>query len=166
VLFRRCLQACLKSSGILPSLRRIFEDIYQVIPTGVGKQRDKLIRYPDFTCAYNDKDLDKAVNEKVGYQLGTLGSGNHFISIDATSNGMLGIVIHSGSRKVGHLVASYYNNLLKYLDNDLPKGFAHLNSDVGQAYLHDMNYCLDYNHIHIIAETFLWLVDNNWKQFF
>ncbi|MCF6330986.1 MAG: RtcB family protein [Sulfurimonas sp.] len=42
-------------------------------------------------------------------QLGTLGSGNHFIEVGyLESNDNIAIVIHSGSRGLGHSVASHY----------------------------------------------------------
>ncbi len=43
--------------------------------------------------------------------LGTLGGGNHFIEIDAASDGNKYLVIHSGSRNLGKQVANYYQNL-------------------------------------------------------
>lgn len=43
--------------------------------------------------------------------LGTLGGGNHFIEIDAASDGTKYLVIHSGSRNLGKQVAEYYQNL-------------------------------------------------------
>lgn len=42
-------------------------------------------------------------------QLGTLGGGNHFIEVGyLESTGNIAIVIHSGSRGLGHTVAEYY----------------------------------------------------------
>ncbi len=43
--------------------------------------------------------------------LGTLGGGNHFIEIDAASDGTKYLVIHSGSRNLGKQVAEYYQGL-------------------------------------------------------
>ena len=43
--------------------------------------------------------------------LGTLGGGNHFIEIYASSDGNKYLVIHSGSRNLGKQVAEYYQNL-------------------------------------------------------
>jgi RNA-splicing ligase RtcB len=44
------------------------------------------------------------------YQLGTLGGGNHFIEVNKGTD-CLYLVIHSGSRNVGKLVAEYYQDL-------------------------------------------------------
>ena len=43
--------------------------------------------------------------------IGTLGGGNHFIEIDAASNGAKFLVVHSGSRNLGKQVAEYYQKL-------------------------------------------------------
>ena len=42
------------------------------------------------------------------YQLGTLGSGNHFIEIAKGEDEKLWLVIHSGSRGFGKIIAEYY----------------------------------------------------------
>lgn len=43
--------------------------------------------------------------------VGTLGGGNHFIEVDKDDEGHLYLVIHSGSRHLGHEIATYYQNL-------------------------------------------------------
>ena len=42
------------------------------------------------------------------YQLGTLGSGNHFIEVAKGEDEKLWLVIHSGSRGFGKIIAEYY----------------------------------------------------------
>ena len=42
--------------------------------------------------------------------LGTLGGGNHFIEIDHSEDGTYWLVIHSGSRRLGRDVATYWQN--------------------------------------------------------
>jgi RNA-splicing ligase RtcB len=46
--------------------------------------------------------------ERARRSVGTLGGGNHFIEIDYDEDGLLYVVIHSGSRHIGHEVAKYY----------------------------------------------------------
>lgn len=43
--------------------------------------------------------------------MGTLGGGNHFIEIDADSEGNKYLVIHTGSRNLGKQVAEHYQNI-------------------------------------------------------
>ena len=51
--------------------------------------------------------------------LGTLGSGNHFLELDIDSSENIWLVIHSGSRKAGNLIAKYHQNkaIKKLKDN-------------------------------------------------
>ncbi|WP_457642064.1 RtcB family protein [Persephonella sp.] len=113
---------------------KIAQEIYRAIP--VGKNiRKKPLDYKPFRSTSGDKNLTKKVNDKLFHSLGTLGSGNHFIEIGENLEGNVCITIHSGSRNIGHSIASYY----------MKKGrFLPLGSAIGQAYLHDMNFALEY----------------------
>jgi len=85
-------------------------------------------------------------------QLGTLGGGNHFIEIQKGSDGHIWIMIHSGSRNLGKQVADYYNKLAIKLNekwhSSVPKewelDFLPVDSDEGQAYIREMQYCVDF----------------------
>ena len=85
-------------------------------------------------------------------QLGTLGGGNHFIEIQKGNDGFIWIMIHSGSRNLGHKVASYYNKLAKELNSKWASGvpsnwdlaFLPLDTREAEEYLNEMNYCLEF----------------------
>ena len=122
---------------------QIFEEIYKRIPVGFNS-REKPLPYDAFSSASSDKKLNKKVEERLWIQLGTLGGGNHFIEIGVNMEGYITITIHSGSRNIGHSIASHYMNLSQNVDKDLPNGFLHLNSEHGQHYVKDMNFALEY----------------------
>jgi tRNA-splicing ligase RtcB len=46
-------------------------------------------------------------------QLGTLGTGNHFIELSEDEEGAVWIVLHSGSRGMGNKIGQYFTNLAK-----------------------------------------------------
>jgi len=85
-------------------------------------------------------------------QIGTLGGGNHFIEIQKGSDGHIWIMIHSGSRNIGKQVADHYNKLAVSLNEKwhsaVPKewelAFLPLESEEGQAYIQEMEYCVDF----------------------
>lgn len=122
---------------------KMFDDIYKRIPVGFNS-REKGQVYYDFKTASGDKELQERVDNKLNIQLGTLGGGNHFIEIGVNMEGYVTITIHSGSRNIGHSIATYYMRLSKNVDKDLPRGFLHLNGEYGQQYLQDMNFALEY----------------------
>ena len=116
---------------------------YESIPVGFNS-REKPLVYDDFKSASGNKKLNEKVESRLWVQIGTLGGGNHFIEIGENREGYITITIHSGSRNIGHSIASHYMKLSKSVDKDLPNGFLHLNGDVGQQYLQDMNFALAY----------------------
>ncbi len=86
------------------------------------------------------------------HQLGTLGSGNHFIEIQQGDDGRIWLMVHSGSRNLGYTVAGYYNRLAVRLNSQwkvsVPANwqlaFLYLDSEEGQRYLREMRYCVDF----------------------
>lgn len=47
---------------------------------------------------------------RASLSIGTLGGGNHFIEVSENIDGMLYLIIHSGSRKLGGDICKYYQN--------------------------------------------------------
>ena len=89
--------------------------------------------------------------ESARYQLGTLGGGNHFIEIQEGDDGLLWLMIHSGSRNFGLKIADYYHRLAQKLcekkDVSLPsRDLAWLPRDSEEAaeYLAAMGYALKF----------------------
>lgn len=84
-------------------------------------------------------------------QIGTLGGGNHFCSIEKGSDGHIWLMVHSGSRNLGYKVANYYNKVAKKINektNLVPKGYdlapLEIASKEGREYFGAMNYCLEF----------------------
>ncbi len=92
--------------------------------------------------------------DKARSQLGTSGSGNHFVefgilTLDEADLGLqpgeyLALLSHSGSRGIGSLVANYYSKLAQEKHRELPKELVHLawlglDTSVGQEYWATMN---------------------------
>ncbi|RJX28437.1 MAG: RtcB family protein [Dethiobacter sp.] len=84
-------------------------------------------------------------------QLGTLGGGNHFCSMERGSDGHIWLLVHSGSRNIGLKVASYYNKLAKKINKKkkvVPPEYdlapLNLEEESGQEYFRAMQFCLDF----------------------
>ena len=123
--------------------KKIFDKIYRDVPVGFESHNHNL-DYNAFKSASSSKELNEKVLGRLYIQLGTLGGGNHFIEIGENGKGFLTVTIHSGSRNIGHSIATYYMKLSNEIQKDLPNGFFHLNSEEGQQYLIDMNFALEY----------------------
>ena len=89
---------------------------------------------------------------KARKQVGSLGGGNHFIEIQQGSDGYVWIMIHSGSRNLGHSVAEWYNNAAKRLNEryfssvtkDQDLAFLPIETPEAKDYLAEMNYCIEF----------------------
>lgn len=51
--------------------------------------------------------------DKARKQLGSLGGGNHFIELCSDTDGFMWVVLHSGSRNVGKMIADHHINIAK-----------------------------------------------------
>lgn len=57
-----------------------------------------------------EKRLVKAAERDGLLQLGTLGRGNHFLEVQADKDGRVWLMVHSGSRAMGQVIARHYTN--------------------------------------------------------
>lgn len=80
------------------------------------------------------------------FQVGTLGSGNHFIEFEYDEDNYVWITIHSGSRNIGKKVGVFYNKIAEKnlsISNKLKKqGLAYLEGDELENYWNDMEACM------------------------
>jgi len=136
-----------------------------VIPTGAGQAHKALVDptvinavgenqinglndlWPRFnTLAKNDANL----LAKAQGQLGTLGSGNHHIELCVSdSDDRVSLLLHSGSRGVGNIIASHHITVAKRLahnhdlpDPDLAAFLA--NTPEMASYYSDLTWCQEY----------------------
>ena len=124
--------------------RKVYERILEAVPVGKGNWHKVGPDYKEFKSAGGFKKLDKMIESRLHVQLGTLGSGNHFIEIGPNKDGYLTVVLHSGSRKPGWWVGDHYMSLAFNEDKHLPNGFLDMDGDLGPAYFEDMNFFLEY----------------------
>ena len=82
--------------------------IRKYIPFGknVHEGRQQKFNLTELRCHRNLKDT-----KRLERSIGTLGGGNHFIEVDVDKEENKYLVIHSGSRNLGHQVATYYQKL-------------------------------------------------------
>ena len=142
-----CLLTDIRADSIAPKKTRekILKQILRQIPMGKGTQHERSVPYLEFQSATGNKELDRAVNAAVGAQMGTLGSGNHFIEIGRSlETGCVGVTIHSGSRAPGWKIADWHMREANEADKELPRGFLSLTSESGRQYLADMAYAEQY----------------------
>ncbi|MGA9595036.1 MAG: RtcB family protein [Acidimicrobiia bacterium] len=119
-------------AGDLPdNLDPLLGQIEKAIPAGVG--RGHKVREAD---AWLDghrprTDITGRLEQKAYAQMGTLGSGNHFAEISLDEHNEVWLVIHSGSRGIGNLLAQSHITKAKAVAARLSLGL----EDPNLAYL-------------------------------
>ena len=87
----------------------------------------------------------KEYEQRGRLQLGTLGGGNHFIEIGADAQGTVWAIIHSGSRNLGHRIATHYMTAASGGESAKEGAYGfHVDSDDGQAYIRDLDFALKF----------------------
>ena len=143
------------------SLQKVFNQISRDVPVGRAQHRhDRVLvdvarpfeaglksltdRHPELLKAFGQDS--KWIN-----QIGTLGGGNHFIEVCLDESNQVWVMLHSGSRGIGNVIASYFIALarkdmerwmIQLPDRDLayfPEGSEHF-----ADYVEAVNWAQDY----------------------
>lgn len=130
--------------GIEANKQAIFDQVYRNVPTGFAHNSNAgVFNYKGDVSAFVKQELLK--NDAPARQIGTLGGGNSFIEIGYDECDRVWIVIHSGSRNVGHKIATHYMKLASG-DGKAREGYFALNVDSleGADYIKDLAFGLEF----------------------
>ncbi len=99
-------------------LNKIADEIFGTISFGIGRHNgadDAPVDHPLFSSGawslISDRSERESLRAKARNQLGTVGSGNHYVDVFSDEAGMVWVGVHFGSRGFGHTVASGFLNL-------------------------------------------------------
>lgn len=109
------VRTSLNASDLPESLKQIRDEIERRVPLGAGGQHQHPEDAPHINheflndlCAIIDKEDPVRTKTKAVRQLGSLGSGNHFIEICLDEESRVWVMLHSGSRGIGNLIGRHY----------------------------------------------------------
>jgi tRNA-splicing ligase RtcB len=96
------------------TLDAVADEIADAVSFGIGRRNradDAPVDHPLFDDPAWDavpEQERKALRTKARQQLGTVGSGNHYVDVFADETGTLWVGVHFGSRGFGHTIASAF----------------------------------------------------------
>jgi tRNA-splicing ligase RtcB len=98
------------------ALAGLADDIHRAVSFGIGRKNaaddapvdDPLFEDPAWRALPGSKKEANAIKQKARAQLGTVGSGNHYVDVFADEQQRLWVGVHFGSRGFGHGVASAF----------------------------------------------------------
>ncbi|MGW8949665.1 RtcB family protein [Streptomyces sp. NPDC055709] len=113
------VKTSLTANDLPGDLSRLRSKIEQAIPVGRGMHDDpvdpgRVYGFPvsgfdDFWSRFDGiADAVKFRRERAAKQMGTLGSGNHFVEFCLDESGSVWLMLHSGSRNIGKELAEHH----------------------------------------------------------
>ncbi len=115
----------------------IIKDVHRVISFGVGRTNDERVEHELFDDADAWREADREdYRQKAVTQLGTVGSGNHYVDLMRDEEGFVWIGVHFGSRGLGHSSATKYLKVAGGKDGmNVPPAVVDEDSEIGRRYI-------------------------------
>ncbi|NQZ78285.1 MAG: RtcB family protein [Ekhidna sp.] len=136
------------ADDIREDMNKIMDDVFSKISFGVGRSNAESVDHElfdldswDIVKSWQSKDLKQMAKA----QLGTVGSGNHYVDIFEDEVGRVWVGVHFGSRGLGHHIATHYVKAAGGVDQiDAEPTIIPVGSSLGQEYLECMNLAGEY----------------------
>jgi tRNA-splicing ligase RtcB (3'-phosphate/5'-hydroxy nucleic acid ligase) len=154
------VQTSLTADDLPGDLSRLRSGIERAIPVGRGMHDDPV--RPDRLHGMETRSWDdfwgrfgavaeavRSRRERAAKQLGTLGSGNHFVEVCLDEAGAVWLMLHSGSRNIGKELADHHISAARQLPHNqglVDRDLAVFVADTPQmaAYRHDLFWAQEY----------------------
>ncbi|KKK93399.1 hypothetical protein LCGC14_2693260, partial [marine sediment metagenome] len=132
------------------NLDSVLDGIESKVNFGVGRTnpdapKDHELFDSELWDAYPHKEISVSLKELARNQLGTVGSGNHYVDVFEDAEGFIWVGVHFGSRGLGHKTASGF---LSMEQNGIWDGkakevqtFLDIHSELGEMYYRAMQLC-------------------------
>lgn len=133
---------------------KLADEIQRRVSFGVGRKNNEPVDSPVFErIAASPVAEQRSLVQMAAAQLGTVGSGNHYIDVFEDEAGVVWIGVHFGSRGFGHKTATGFINVAQGRrfaegkgggDMDAPPDLLGLNTPAGQDYIEAMTIAGEY----------------------
>jgi tRNA-splicing ligase RtcB len=125
------------------NISKIMDDVFSTISFGVGRNNNEVVEHPLFEQHGHqawDTEAAKPLKRMAQNQLGTVGSGNHYVDLFTDERDRVWIGVHFGSRGLGHKIATWFLKAAGAKDGmDVEPCVLDINSDLGAQYLEAMD---------------------------
>jgi tRNA-splicing ligase RtcB len=91
-------------------IRKLMDKIWANLSFGVGRSNDSVVDHELFDDETWKVQAVKKLKQTARNQLGTIGSGNHYVDLFADEEDRTWVGVHFGSRGLGHKTATYFLN--------------------------------------------------------
>jgi len=135
-----------KRQAINDRIGTIVADIAKNISFGIGRVNAEKVDHSLFDSDRWDEVVEiKHLRGMARDQLGTVGSGNHYVDLFEDEDGWTWIGVHFGSRGLGHKTATTFVKLAGGADGiDVEPTIVHQGSELGKKYMAGMSLAGEY----------------------
>ncbi len=96
------------ASELRGNIKSIMDDIWSSLEFGIGRNNETRVEHPLFEDpAWRIRPM-KSIRQMAQNQLGTIGSGNHYVDLFIDELDHVWVGVHFGSRGLGHKTATYF----------------------------------------------------------
>jgi tRNA-splicing ligase RtcB (3'-phosphate/5'-hydroxy nucleic acid ligase) len=121
------------------------DDVWQVISFGIGRRNAEPVDHALFESPAWKCEAAAPLKHMARQQLGTVGSGNHYVDLFTDEQDRAWVGVHFGSRGLGHKIATWFLKKAGAKDGmDVDPCVIDANSDLGEQYLQCMHLAGDY----------------------
>ncbi len=133
-------------SDVKGDISRIMDEVVANVSFGIGRVNKTKVDHALFDSAqWDDIEMLRPLKDMARAQLGTVGSGNHYVDIFADEAERIWIGVHFGSRGLGHKIASHYIKAGGGVDGILVDPvLLDVHTDLGREYISAMQLAGDY----------------------
>ena len=124
-------------AAIADRIGPLMAEIAGTISFGIGRTNAEKVEHAVFDDPlWQASEVSGKLKQMARDQLGTVGSGNHYVDLFADEDGLVWIGVHFGSRGLGHKTATAFIKLAGGADGiDVAPTILHQDSDLGRQYV-------------------------------
>ena len=132
-------------SALRANIGKIMDNVWRTISFGIGRKNAEPVDHDLFESSAWKCEAAKPLKQMAKEQLGTVGSGNHYVDLFTDEQDRVWIGVHFGSRGLGHKIATWFLKKAGGKDGmDVDPCVIPANSDLGEQYVQCMHLAGNY----------------------
>jgi len=141
----KAVRVAMPGSELRANIPRIMDEVWTTISFGVGRKNNERVDHALFDSTGWKAQAASPLKEMARQQLGTVGSGNHYVDLFTDEQDRVWIGVHFGSRGLGHKLATWFLEKGGAKDGmDVEPCVIPASTDLGEQYIVCMNLAGEY----------------------
>jgi tRNA-splicing ligase RtcB len=141
----KAVRVDMPGSELRANIERVMDEVWNTISFGVGRKNNQRVDHELFESSAWKAQAASPLKEMARQQLGTVGSGNHYVDLFTDEADRVWIGVHFGSRGLGHKLATWFLEKGGAKDGmDVEPCVISASTDLGEQYIVCMNLAGEY----------------------